>query len=238
MTSRPAATSASRALLILLLGVGLVVVNTWPLAARLDRIGRAESHDGRYGLWQAAWVARAIVTDPLHVYDANIFYPHRSTLAFSEPSLLAGVLGLPAYLATRSAYATHNLAVLAFFLLSFVCAYLLGRYLTGDTMAAIALGIAFAFSPYMFARTAQLPMLAIFGLPLSLAAMHALVEKPSGRTALRVAGALLLQALACGYYTIFAILVVAFGMVFFGLQDGRWRSGTFWRWSVGAALLS
>ncbi|HEY7499918.1 MAG TPA: hypothetical protein VH740_15470 [Vicinamibacterales bacterium] len=238
MTSRPAAPPAHRPLLILLLGVALVVVNTWPLAVRLDQIGRAESHDGRYGLWQATWVARALVTDPLHVYDANIFYPHRSTLAFSEPSLLAGAIGLPAYLVTRSPYATENLATLGYFLLSFLCAFWLGRYLTGDTTAAIALGIAFAFSPYMFARTAQLPMMGIFGLPLTLAAMHALVEAPSGRRALGVAGALWLQALACGYYTVFAILIVAAGLIFFGLQNGRWKSGAFWRWGIVAALLS
>ena len=98
-----------------LTAVVLVVVNTWPLAPRLDEIGRADSYDGQYGLWQAAWVSRALVTDPLHLYDANIFYPHRTTLAFSEPTLLAGIIGLPAYLATGSPYATHNLAVLGFF---------------------------------------------------------------------------------------------------------------------------
>jgi hypothetical protein len=111
-----------RWILFSLLGGVLVVVNTWPLAAELDRIGRVDSHDGQYGLWQAAWVARALVTDPLHVYDANIFFPHRSALAFSEPTLLAGMLGLPAFLLTHSPYATHNL-VLSFFLLSFLSAY-------------------------------------------------------------------------------------------------------------------
>ena len=120
MTSRSGRRAAGASGSCRLLGVVLVVVNTWPLRAALDRIGRADSYDGQYGLWQAAWVARALVTDPLHVYDANIFYPHRSTLAFSEPSLLAGILGLPAYLATHSPYATHNLAVLGFFLLSFL----------------------------------------------------------------------------------------------------------------------
>jgi hypothetical protein len=105
-------------------------------------------------------------------------------------------------------------------------------------VASAALGIAFAFSPYMFARTAQLPMMAIFGLPLSLAAMHALVDAPSARTAAGVGGALWLQALACGYYTIFAILIVALGMIVFGLQDRRWKSVPFWRWGIGAALVS
>jgi hypothetical protein len=227
-----------RWLLISLLGAVLVIGNTWPLAARLDRMGRVDSHDGQYGLWQATWVARALVTDPLHVYDANIFFPHRFTLAFSEPTLLAGMLGLPAFLITRSPYATHNLAVLGFFLLSFLGAYALGRYLTGDTLAAVAFGVSYAFSPYMFARTAQLPMMAIFGLPLALLAMHRFVDTPSPWTATGLACALWLQALACGYYTVFAILMVGVGLLYWALQGARWRSARYWLYSVVAALLT
>ena len=104
MSGGPRAALGRRWLLVSLLGLGLVVANTWPLAPSLNRIGRVDSFDGMYGLWQATWVARALVTDPLHLYDANIFFPHRSTLAFSEPSLLAGMLGLPAYFATESPY--------------------------------------------------------------------------------------------------------------------------------------
>ena len=221
-----------------LLGLILVVVNTWPLAPRLADVGRADSYDGQYGLWQAAWVARALVTDPLHVYDANIFYPHRTTLAFSEPTLLAGILGLPAYLATHSPYATHNLAVLGFFFLSFCGACALGRYLTGAMWPSLALGIAYAFSPYMFARSAQLPMMAIFGLPFAALAMHRLVERPSARAAAGVAAALVLQALGCGYYTVFALLVVGAGFAYFGALSGRWRDRAYLRACALAAGLS
>ena len=211
MTSRPRQWH-----LILLLGAVLVASYTWPLLPRLDRIGRADTPDGQYALWQATWVARAIVTDPLHVYDANIFYPHRSTLAFSEPSLLAGVMGVPAYVATKSPYATHNLAVLGYFLLSFVSAYALGRYVTGEGLPAVACGVAYTFSPFMFARTAQLPMLGTFGLPLCLLALHRFVDAPSLGTAAAIGGALCLQALSCGYYTVFAVLIVGLGMIYFG----------------------
>jgi hypothetical protein len=238
MPLEPTAAPRRQWILVGLLGLILVVLNTWPMAPRLDRIGRADSYDGQYGLWQATWVARAIVTDPLHVYDANIFYPHRTTLAFSEPTLLAGVLGLPAYVLTHSPYATHNLAVLGFFFLSFLSAYALGRYLTGDLLSSIALGIGYAFCPYVFARTAQLPMMAIFGLPLALLAMHRLVEAPSGRTALAVAGALFVQALACGYYTIFALFAVTIGFIYFGLHAGQWRDVKYVRSCGLAALLS
>ena len=230
--------AASRWGLVGLAGAALVILHTWPLAPRLDRIGRVDSLDGQYSLWQATWVARAIVTDPLGVYHANIFYPHRYTLAFSEPTLLAGVLGLPAYLATSNPYATHNFAVLCFFLLAFLSAYGLGRHLTGQVIPAFALGIAYAFSPFMFARTAQLPMMGIFGLPLSALAMHRLIEAPSFRSAAGVAAALGLQALACGYYTVFALLLVGTGVLYFGLQRSRRTDLAYWGWAAAAGTMS
>jgi hypothetical protein len=238
MTTESSGVSPRQWIGIAVLGLILVVVNTWPLAPQLAEVGRADSYDGQYGLWQAAWVARALVTDPLHVYDANIFHPHTTTLAFSEPTLLAGILGLPAYLATHSPYATHNLAVLGFFLLSFLGAFALGRYLTGAMWPSLALGIAYAFSPYMFARSAQLPMMAIFGLPFAALAMHRLVERPTPRAAAGVAAALVLQALGCGYYTVFALLVVGGGFAYFGALSRRWRDSTYLRACALAAALS
>ena len=56
----------------------LTVVMTWPIAPRILTAGRSDSGDGRYSIWNVAWVAHALVVDPLHVYDANIFYPHRA----------------------------------------------------------------------------------------------------------------------------------------------------------------
>jgi hypothetical protein len=234
MPRLPVLPAAFRWLPVCLLGTALVILNTWPLTAGLDSLGRADSFDGQYGLWQAAWVAHALGSDPLNVYNANIFYPHQSTLAFSEPTLLAGLLGLPAYLLTSSPYATHNLAVLGFFLLAFLSAYALGRHLSNEEIPAIALGISYAFSPYMFARTAQLPMMGVFGLPLAALALHRLVESPSLRTAAGVAIALLLQALACGYYTVFALLLVGFGVLYFGVLPSHRSNARYW-WAVAAA---
>jgi hypothetical protein len=79
----------------------------------------------------------------------------------------------------------------------------------------------------MFARTAQLPMMAIFGLPLALIAVHRFVDAPSRWTAAGIAGALWLQALACGYYTVFALLVVGLGLLYFAVQGARWRSAQY-----------
>ena len=74
---------------------------TWPLARGLGSLGRSTGGgDGLYSVWNVAWVAHALVIDPLHLYDANIFYPHRRALAFSEANIVAGVSRCPAWLLT------------------------------------------------------------------------------------------------------------------------------------------
>src|SRR5688572_19123076 len=96
---------------------------TWPIAAQLGRSGRVDSTDAMYAMWNVAWVARALTSDPLNVFNANIFYPHTGTLAFSESNLLTGALGIPAWLLTKNVYATYNSVILLGFMLSFLCAY-------------------------------------------------------------------------------------------------------------------
>src|SRR5262249_41651521 len=130
---------------VVVAGALLTSVFTYPIAFKLGHVGRVDNGDGMLSIWNVAWVARTLAVDPLHVFDANIFYPHRGTLAYSESNLGAGVLAMPVYWATRNPYAAHNFVFLLSFVLSGAGAYYLVRYLTGDRAAAIVSGIAFAF---------------------------------------------------------------------------------------------
>ena len=44
--------------------------------------------DVHYFVWEMGWVARRILEAPRALFDANIFYPHGLSLAFSEPMLV------------------------------------------------------------------------------------------------------------------------------------------------------
>ena len=133
----------------------------------MDRVGRVNTGDGQFSIWNVAWVAHALIADPRHLYDANIFYPHPNTLAWSEANLGAGILAMPAWWATRNPYLAHNSAATLGFLLSFAGAYLLVRHVTGHRGAAAFAGIAFAFCPFIYARMAHIQLLMTFGLPWS-----------------------------------------------------------------------
>jgi 4-amino-4-deoxy-L-arabinose transferase-like glycosyltransferase len=221
---------------LLLLSIGLAVALTYPVAFRLDRVGRLNTGDGRWSIWCVAWVAHALTSAPSRLFDANIFHPHRNTLAYSENNIVAGILGAPAWIATRNAFATHNTAMLAGFVLSFLCTYGLARSLSGDTGLSIAAGIAFAYCPYVFARTAHIQLMMTFALPLALHMMHRLVDRPTAPRAIALGVALAIGALACGYYGIFAGLSVGLGVLLFAITRGLWRSPRYWM-TVGLAAL-
>jgi hypothetical protein len=142
--------------LVVIAAAAMTVALTYPTAFELGHVGRVDKGDGQLSIWNVAWVARTLVVDPLHVFDANIFYPHRGTLAYSENNIGAGALAVPVYWATRNPYAAHNFVMLLAFVLSATGMYYLVRYLTHDRRAAAVSAIGFAFCPYVFGHTANM----------------------------------------------------------------------------------
>lgn len=207
---------------------GLTVLLTFPIAFHLGTVGRTDNLDGQFSIWNVAWVARTLVVDPLHVFDANIFYPHRWTLAYSEANLGAGILAIPVYWATGNPYAAHNFVFLLSFVLSATGTYYLVRYLVGDRRAAAIAAICFAFCPYVFAHTPHIQLMMTAGLPFSLLAFHRMADRPT-----RLRGAALgltmgAQALFCGYYAVFVALMIGFTvMVVAGIRR-RWTDLRYW----------
>jgi hypothetical protein len=209
--------AAKELLWVTIASVLLTIALTYPVAFQIDRLGRLNTDDGRWSIWVVSWVAHALTSRPWSVFDANIFYPERLTLAYSEANLLAGLIGAPVWLLTGNPYTTYNVVFLASFVFSLVAMYYLVRYLTASRGAAAVTAILFAFCPYVFARTAHVQLLFIGTLPLVLLQLHRLIDAPTLRPALGLGVALWLAALSCGYYGIFAALLVGLGLVWFGV---------------------
>jgi len=205
----------------------LTVALTYPLAFEMGKVGRVDNADGQFSIWNVAWVARTLVVDPRHVFDANIFYPHRGTLAFSENNLGAGVVALPVYWATRNPYAAHNFVVLLGFAVSAIATYYLVRYLTQDRRAAAVSAICFAFCPYAFAHTPQIQLELTAGLPFALLAFHRLADRPSLARGGALGAIMAAQALCCGYYGVFAILLIGYAICVVLVTRSLWRNPTF-----------
>jgi hypothetical protein len=222
--------------LVLLVSALLTAALTYPIAFKIGHVGRVDNGDGQLSIWNVAWVARTLVVDPRHVFDANIFYPHRNTLAYSENNLGAGALAIPVYWATRNPYAAVNSAVLLSFILSATGMYYLIRFLTHDRRAAALSAIWFAFCPYIFRRTAHIQLLMTAGLPFAMLAFHRLADRPNPIRGVALGLAMAAQALCCGYYGIFAILMVGFAVAVVAGTRRLWAVPRYWI-AVGVAAL-
>ena len=126
---------------LLVVGLGftvLTIVLTYPQTLYLT--SHVPGHfDSLFSVWRLAWVAHQIVADPLRLFDANIFFPERTTLAYSDAMLLPGVALAPLAWLGVSPVAIYNFAVLASFVCSATAAAALGWRLTGRIEAGSSL---------------------------------------------------------------------------------------------------
>lgn len=215
----------------------LAVALTWPLAARLGTAGRIDSGDGRHGVWNVAWVAHSLTTRAGSLFDANIFFPHQQALAYSEANIVAGVAAIPVWVATKNPYASYNTVVLLAFAAAALSGFLLVRVLGGSRLGASVAGLAYGFSPYMFAHIPHIQLLMTFGPALSLAAMHHFTKAPSLIRGTLLGGALALTGLACAYYGIFAGLTTGLGLLWHASRGRRWKDERFWSGLLMAAAV-
>ena len=232
--------STRELLAVAAVGIALAVALTWPLVTGMGHFGRTRDidADGQFSIWNVAWVARTVVVDPVHLFDANIYSPHRRTLAYSEANLIAGTLGIPTYWLTGNPWATLNVVMLFAFASAYVCAYLLLRYLSGDVRAAAICAALFAFCPFVFAHLSHIQLLMTGGMPLALLLFHRVADNPTTKRGVALGVALAVQALACAYYGIFAGLGVGYAALLIAARRRLWRSGPYWRAIALAAIIA
>lgn len=189
--------------------VALVLTN--PLALHVWNAVE-DKQDALLNTWIVAWVGHALITSPLSLFDANIFYPYANTLAFSEILLPSSLLALPLRFATDNPIFAYNSALLGMLWLDAFGMYLLARALTRRASAAMAAGMIFAFNPFNLGNLAQLQLLALGWLPLALLALHRLLAQGARRRwTLAVLFSLFfsLESLSSFYYALLSALAVA-----------------------------
>src|SRR5262249_28944421 len=161
--------------------------------------------------------------------DANIFYPHTGTLAYSENNLGAGAIAIPVYWLTRNPYAAHNFAVLVGFTLSAIGMYYLVHLLTCDRSAAAVSAICFAFTPFVFAHSAHIQLQMTAGLPFSMFLFHRFAENTSAARGAALGAVMAATAVFCGYYGVFAILMVGYAALVVAATRRWWGNLQYWR---------
>lgn len=104
--------------------------------------------DARLILWILAWDVHALLTQPAHFFDANIFHPAPDMLAGSEHLLSATLLSGPVYLLTGNPLLAGNVAMLATYVLAAVSMYACLRALACGRPGAAVGAAALAVGPF------------------------------------------------------------------------------------------
>lgn len=149
-------------------GLALAVGMSWPLAARLGSDIGKDLGDPLLQAWQVAWIGHALLDAPFDLWQANIFWPFRDTLAFSDALVGYAPAGLAAQVSPHAALVTYNLLFLGAYSLAFLGAYLLGRELGLGIPGAVAAGAAFAYAPWKLTQNGHLHVLSSGGFVLAL----------------------------------------------------------------------
>lgn len=184
---------------VLLVYLGLAVVATWPLAARLP--------DHVYGLgtpplnvWAMAWVRNQLLRDPTSLFDANAFHPYQQSLAFSEHLFVPALLGAPVALLGGNPVLAHNLVEILTLALAGLGMFLLAHHLTRDSWAAFGAGVLYAFHTWNINELIRIAILSNAWFPFLLRALLQFYDAPSPRRAAAAGLFFCLQALSCMYW--------------------------------------
>jgi len=187
----------------------LAVIHTWPLASDLAHLTRHDNRDSMLNEWIIGWVAHELPRNPLHLFDGNVFYPERHTLAYSEPMIVQAVMALPLLWAGLPLVATYNVLLIAGMALSGWTMAIVIRRWTGTWAAGLIAGSIYAFNAHTLSRIPHLQAQHVEFLPLALLAFDRLLEVPTARSAVRLAGWFILQGLTSVYLLVFSTFALA-----------------------------
>ncbi len=155
-----------------------------------------------------AWVAHQVLVNPLHLFEANIFFPERNTLAYSDHLFVQSMMGAPLLWSGASPVLVHNLVLMAGLALTGWTACLVMTRWTGQWLAGIVSGSLVAFNAFTLTRLPQIQDLHLEFFPLALFALDRLLTTGATKEALKLAVWFVLQSLAGTYLMVFTLISI------------------------------
>ena len=204
--------------------VVLAVVHTWPLATAPGRLSRNDNADTLLNEWAIAWVVHQAPRHPLSLFDGNVFYPERRSLAFSEPLLAQSALAAPVFASGGSPVLAYNLVLLAGFAFTGWAMCLVVRTWTGSWLAGMLSGTVVAFNAHTLTRLPHIQAQHAEFLPLALLALDAFLRWPRWSSAILVGLWLVVQGLGSIYLLVFTIVALLGTMM---ARPGDWLGDRF-----------
>ena len=220
--------------------LALLFIITWPLAAQLGRSLPGDYGDPLFVSWVIGWVNGRITDGAWRgLWDANIFFPERNTLAYSEHFIGQSLMVLPVFWFTNNPILSYNVAFILTFVLTAASTFLLTRALVGSVLGAMVAAMIATFNEYRLVWSfAHLHALSLHWWLFALYSLHQYFVTDRRRYLLGTATCLFALHLSSVYYTAYcAPLFVIFTMAE-SIRYGRWRSGRVWLelWATAVAV--
>jgi len=191
----------------------LALLHTWPLVLHPGRYSSNDNADAQLNEWIMAWVAHQLPRDPLHLFEANIFYPAHDALAFSEPLIVPALMGAPLAWSGGSPVLVYNVVLMLGFALTAFATWLVVERWTGSMAAGLVAGSLFAFNTHTLTRLAHVQGIHLYGLPAALLAIDRLIRDGAWRAAAILAAAMVALAYTSGYLVVFAAVMIAVALI-------------------------
>ncbi|HWB17186.1 MAG TPA: hypothetical protein VG538_12340 [Vicinamibacterales bacterium] len=208
------------ALLAALVFVALTILHTYPLS--IAPASRSLNHnvDTEQAEWTLSWIAHALRTDPRHLFDGNIFWPERHTLAYSDPVIMPAMFALPVRLLGGSPVLAFNIAVLVGLALTGWAAWFVAWRWTGSATAALTAGALAAFNVHLLTRLPHIVAAQSWTLPLTFYLADRVATERRPRDAVALALCVTATAANSLYWLALAGLIVGVTMV---VHARQWR---------------
>ncbi|MFA6525152.1 MAG: hypothetical protein WCT33_02655 [Patescibacteria group bacterium] len=208
-------------LLIITLFVILTVVMTYPWINHMN----SWVHDGAdsyFIAWNLAWDVNSFQNNIGNIFNANIFYPHENTLAYSEHLVGTALLVWPILALTHNPILAYNIVTFIFFALGAYCMYLFMFKLTRNLPVSIISAIIFGFNPYRVIHFSQIHLQVIFFFPLILLILHRIFELKKNRDFIfLVLAYVALGYMSMHYLLMMAVVTVVFMVFYFAAIDKK-----------------
>jgi hypothetical protein len=207
------------------------IILTWPVAVRLDT-AVSDLGDPLLTTWILDWDLYSITSAPAHIYDADIFYPAKYPLAYTENLFGIALVALPFYFFGFTPLAVNNIALLLGFAFCGYGAFVLGRVLTRSAAGGLVAGILYSFVNFRINHLAHVQFVWGGWMPMMLAALLHYWRRPTTRNAVLLAICVLMNALTNIHQFLFGTTAIVLSIALLAILSTRFK----WRTLIGAAL--
>lgn len=137
------------------------VIITYPLILHMGSVSTGRQ-DELLIAWIHASVRHNLLTNPLQLFEGNIFFPYHNSLAFSDIFLTTTFLTWPFVLLSGQPIIANNIVILSSLILLGYASFLLTEYITKSKLLGLLSGILLIFSPAILDKEIHIQILASY----------------------------------------------------------------------------